>query len=179
MDDDEELKLSVNPPVINKKKDRKARRKQHENRILKEELKKKKVEQKKIADLHKLKKLKEAAEEHTKQIEATILKTREKLKNKVYEPGRIGPVKYEEPEIDIALPEDMSGGLRTLKPQGKIICDRFNSFQKRCIVPTGKHAGIRKKAKVKKFTKKSHKEIEPNQPILKKQNKTLFKVEAK
>lgn len=49
---DAEGRLSINPPVQNKKKDRKARRKQREQRELLQERMKLKLEKKKITDIH-------------------------------------------------------------------------------------------------------------------------------
>lgn len=43
----------INPPVKNKKKDHKARRKQKEQLVEKERLKRKKVDKKKISDIYK------------------------------------------------------------------------------------------------------------------------------
>jgi nucleolar protein 53 len=61
---------------------------------------------------------------------------RDKLKEerKHFKAHNLGHVKYEEPEIDIQLSEEISGNLRNLKAQGDILKDRYKSFQKRNIL---------------------------------------------
>ncbi|KAL3280681.1 hypothetical protein HHI36_003918 [Cryptolaemus montrouzieri] len=68
---------SINPPVINKKKSLKQRRKQKE-RLLEEKLKKlAKVEKKKVSDLHRLKVLKE----QVNLVDKKVLLNKQKRKN--------------------------------------------------------------------------------------------------
>ncbi|KAJ8979924.1 hypothetical protein NQ317_003666 [Molorchus minor] len=53
--------------------------------------------------------------------------------------------------------QDLTGNLKDLKVEGNLLADRFRSMQKRNILaPTKKQ--IRKKPKVKKYTKPGHKE---------------------
>lgn len=51
---------------------------------------------------------------------------------------RLGPKKFEDREVDFNLPSDLKGSLRSIKPAGNLLADRFSSFQKRNImqVPT-------------------------------------------
>lgn len=149
---------TINAPVKNKKKDRKARRKQREQKTIKLQLSLAKVEKKKVTDLHRLRFLKKNVEKLEVE-DKTLLKQRKlRQKQRKFETSQIGPLKYVAPEDDVQMPENMSGNLRNLVPEGKLINDRFKSLQKRNIIPMSKHAGLKKKVKVKRYTKSSHKE---------------------
>lgn len=87
------------------------------------------------------------------------------------EPHRLSRYAFEEAEIDINLPEDISGNLRNIVPEGSMLKDRFKSMQKRNIVAPSKDLGLRKRREVKRYTRNSHK-VELEQPSkLKKKKK--------
>jgi len=76
----------------------------------------------------------------------------EKLKN----PVQHSRYKYDAPEIEIKLSDELTGNLRNLKPEGSLLEDRYKSLQRRNIVET---RIIQKQArhKIKKVDKRSHK----------------------
>lgn len=87
------------------------------------------------------------------------------------QPHRLSRYAFEEAEIDINLPEDISGNLRNIVPEGSMLKDRFKSMQKRNIVAPSKDLGLRKRREVKRYTRNSHK-VELEQPSkLKKKKK--------
>ena len=57
----------------------------------------------------------------------------EKLKH-LYGQKRLGPLKYEDAELELKLSNEISGSLRTLKTEGNILRDRYKSLQKRNII---------------------------------------------
>ncbi|KAL1501236.1 hypothetical protein ABEB36_006599 [Hypothenemus hampei] len=150
-------KISVNPPVQNKKKTLKQRRKQKEQLALEKKLKAKKMEKKKIGDIHKLKVLQKHLEHMGKKQEKLqeIRKIRQE-KDRI-KPKTLGSTKFEDLGPDFQMGEDISGNLRGLKKEGNLLLDRFKSLQKRNILVPSKRAH-KKKNKVKKYTKPGHKE---------------------
>lgn len=94
---------------------------------------------------------------------------KQREEQKRIEPHRLSKFAFEEEEIDIAMPEDISGNLRNLKPEGSLLKDRFKSLQKRNILPTSKDLGLRKRREVKRYVRNTHK-VEPEQ-IQKKKKK--------
>ena len=59
---------------------------------------------------------------------------------------RLGRLRYEEPNQDFKLSNEIQGSLRKLKPEGSIMSDRFSSMQKRCIIePRKKFVPSRKR----------------------------------
>jgi len=98
--------------------------------------------------------LKEEAEE------LNDLKKRRKAtaERKKFEPKRLGRHKFEEPDLDVNMPEDIAGNLRNVKTESNLLTDRFKLLQKRNILPTTV-AGTHKRSKVKRFPRNSHKEV--------------------
>nr|XP_049693474.1 ribosome biogenesis protein NOP53 [Helicoverpa armigera] len=148
---------AVNPPVKNKKKDHKARRKQKERLEEKERLKREKIDKKKITDLYKLRKLQSSiktreqqqVEERAKRAEkravadATALPTLSAHKTPVKEP-------------DFVDPKELSGDLRNIKSTTNLLRDRFESLQRRGALAASK-VMMKKKRKLKSYFKPGHK----------------------
>ncbi|XP_055844086.1 ribosome biogenesis protein NOP53 [Episyrphus balteatus] len=166
---DEKPYKPINLPVENKKKSKQARRKQKEQKVLSNELRKKKELKKQAADIHRIKKLKIEVEEEAEQLNQ--LKKHRKLveKKKKSEPKRLGRLKFKEPDVDIEMPNELAGNLRNVKVQSSLLVDRFKNFQKRNILPTSVDVGKRKPRKIKRFTRNTHKE--PGVSIFKNKNK--------
>lgn len=162
-DTDDEY-IAVNPPVEIKRKAKKARRKQKEQRALQLALQKKKKLKKQTADLHRLKKLTAEIKVMESQLQEYRVRKKEKEEKKREQPHRLSKFAFEEEEIDANMPEEISGNLRNVTPQGSILADRYKSMQKRNIIPTSKDLGLRKRRDVKRYTRNSHKE-ELAQPV--------------
>lgn len=44
---------------------------------------------------------------------------------KKFEPANLSKHKYEEPEAELKLTDELSGNLRSLKPEGNLLADRL------------------------------------------------------
>lgn len=149
---------SINPPAKLKKKTKQQRRKQREQKLLALKLKNAKIEKKKIGDMYKLRKMKSQIE--TKEV--VDEKTREirlakEEKKALTEPKVLGKTKFEAPDLDFVMGQDLSGNLRNADPTGNLLRDRYKSLQKRSIVAPSTRSFKLNKAKVKKFIKPDHK----------------------
>lgn len=155
-DSDEEYR-SVNPPVENRRKSLKQRRKQKEQMQLEKVKKALKLEKKKITDIHELKHLKKHIE--TSEVKQQVRRAQKKIKLKMAKnkTKMLNSLKFEEPDIEFNLAQEISGNLKNLKVEGNLLVDRFKSMQKRNILAPTKRQ-IRKKPKVKKYTKPGHKD---------------------
>ncbi|EFB23996.1 hypothetical protein PANDA_006341, partial [Ailuropoda melanoleuca] len=72
-----------------------------------------------------------------------------------------GPLpRYQAPDIDVQLSSELSDSLRTLKPEGNILRDRFKSFQKRNMIEPRERAKFKRKYKVKLVEKRAFREIQ-------------------
>lgn len=162
-DEDANEYVAVNPPVEVKRKDKKARRKQKEQRELQLALQKKKQLKKQTADLHRLKKMTTEIKVMENELNQQRVKKKEREEKKREEPHQLSKFAYEEEEIDINMPEEISGNLRNVTPQGSVLTDRYKSMQRRNIIAPSKDLGLRKRREVKRYLRNSHKE-EPIQP---------------
>lgn len=163
-DDDSNEYIAVNPPVEIKRKDKKARRKQKEQLELQRAVQKKKQLKKQTADLHRLKKLTAEIKVSENELDVSRARKKETEEKKREQPHRLSKFPFEEEEIDINLPEEISGNLRNVTPHGNILSDRYKSMQKRNIIAPSKDLGLRKRRAVKRYVRNSHKE-ELAQPV--------------
>lgn len=77
-----------------------------------------------------------------------------------HKPRRLGRLKYQTPDIDVQLSSELSDSLRTLKPEGNILRDRFKSFQRRNMIEPRERAKFKRKYKVKLVEKRAFREIQ-------------------
>lgn len=147
---DKEGVKSKKPKTRKQRRDLKARG--HEARKLKSMVKNK-LKEAEITRLKSMRKELRAADEATKVRQA---KNEEKKIEKMKNPIQLSKYKYEAPELEIKLSEELTGKLRNLKPEGSILEDRYKSMQRRNIVET-RIVHRAAKAKAKKVDKRSHK----------------------
>ncbi|KAL4664297.1 hypothetical protein H8957_013198 [Semnopithecus entellus] len=75
-------------------------------------------------------------------------------------PRRLGRLKYQAPDMDVQLSSELTDSLRTLKPEGNILRDRFKSFQRRNMIEPRERAKFKRKYKVKLVEKRAFREIQ-------------------
>lgn len=101
-------------------------------------------------------------------LEKKANRTEKRIKQKS-QPRRLARKKFEGEEIPIPESTSSLGTLRTIKPAGDVLVDRYMSLQKRNILaPNVKR--LPRKRRLTTVKKKSHKEEEP-QPLTKKMKK--------
>lgn len=74
---------------------------------------------------------------------------------------KFGRYKFERPDLDLNLSEELTGNLRTMKTEGNLLHDRFKSLQKRNIIETRVRAKPTK-TKVKRYQKRSVRAVGEN-----------------
>ncbi|CAK1545780.1 unnamed protein product [Leptosia nina] len=156
-DDTDNEYRAINPPVQNKKKDHKARRRQKEMILEKERLKREKIDKKKITDIYKLRKLHTSITKEEKKLEEDR-KKRESKKQEEEEKAlpALNSNKPPAKEPDFVPPEDLSGDLRRLSTKTNLLRERFESLQRRGAL-AGSKVMMKKKRKVKSYFKAGHK----------------------
>ncbi|XP_067635903.1 ribosome biogenesis protein NOP53 [Eurosta solidaginis] len=149
---------TINPPVENKRKSKKSRRKELQQKELKKKHAEKNALKKQIADLNRIKSIKAEVVAEAEKLNA-LKKHRKKVElKKKFETKRLGRLKFVEPDVDVNMPEDIPGNLRNVKPESSLLVDRFKNFQKRNILPVSVATGKQKSKKVKRFPRSSHKD---------------------
>lgn len=98
----------------------------------------------------------------TLQAELKVLRQRKEKRRieKRSAPRRIGRQKFLEEDIDLNLPEHISGNLRNVQQEGSILSTAFKSMQKRNILAPTVDIGLRRRGEVKRYTRNSHKEVQ-------------------
>nr|XP_054758792.1 ribosome biogenesis protein NOP53-like [Lytechinus pictus] len=146
-------------PVVAER--RKTKRQRNKERQIKQQMKKahaEKADKIRLNEVYRLRSLKKEIKEKEEKISTKIKEKKEKAKENEGKTKRLGRYKYEEPPIPVKLSEHLVGNLRQLKPDGSMIADRFNNFQKRNMIePRIWKKGT--KPKMKEYEKKSFKEI--------------------
>ncbi|XP_048355079.1 ribosome biogenesis protein NOP53 [Sphaerodactylus townsendi] len=98
-----------------------------------------------------------------KRWEAELLRRKKaraaRRKAEANKPKRLGRLKYEDPDLDLQLSTELAESLRTLKPEGSILKDRFKNLQKRNIIEPRERAKFKRKYRVKYVEKRAFREI--------------------
>nr|XP_046172253.1 ribosome biogenesis protein NOP53-like [Oncorhynchus gorbuscha]XP_046172254.1 ribosome biogenesis protein NOP53-like [Oncorhynchus gorbuscha] len=74
-------------------------------------------------------------------------------------PRRLGRLKFQAQDLEIQLSDEIPGSLRTLKPEGSVLKDRFKSMQKRNMIEPRERAKFKRRHKVKYVEKRAFREI--------------------
>ncbi|KAK2193285.1 hypothetical protein NP493_16g10004 [Ridgeia piscesae] len=150
----------INPPVRrDKEKTENERRKM---KIKKEEERKVRQEKEKKLrknEIFRLKSIKAQVREREKDLTGRADRRAELKAKKEGDTKTLGKLKYEAPNLELKLSDELEGSLRLLKPEGNLLEDRFYSLQKRNIIEPRKRAKFARKYKWKSFEKKGHREI--------------------
>ncbi|XP_075774102.1 ribosome biogenesis protein NOP53 [Pelodiscus sinensis] len=74
-------------------------------------------------------------------------------------PRRLGRLRYEEPDLEVQLSTELAESLRTLKPEGSVLRDRFKSLQKRNLIEPRERAKFKRKYRLKYVEKRAFREV--------------------
>ncbi|RVE53431.1 hypothetical protein evm_002001 [Chilo suppressalis] len=148
---------AINPPVQNKKKDHKARRKQKERLAEKERLKRLKVEKKKITDLYKLRQLQSSIYNvHKRQAEEREKRAAKRAVEETTALPALNAHKTPKKEPEFVDPQQLTGDLRQINTKVNLLRDRYESLQRRGALAAAKLM-MKKKKRVKSYFKSGHK----------------------
>merc|ERR1712018_408255 len=142
----------------NKLKTRKQRKKELKLKMKERRKNYDKREKMRVQNVYKIKTLNKEIKAEEERIAQNIAKRKVKKELKKSMPASITNHKYEEQDPDLKLSEELTGNLRSLKPEGNLLTDRFKSLQKRNIIETRvKQKIVRNKRKRKLAEKRNYK----------------------
>ncbi|KAJ8403781.1 hypothetical protein AAFF_G00346490 [Aldrovandia affinis] len=95
-------------------------------------------------------------EQRTKQRQAQRRARQEAQKTM---PRRLGKLKFQAPDLEVQLSDEIPGSLRSLRPEGSILKDRFKSLQKRNLIEPRERAKFKRRHKLKYVEKRAFKAI--------------------
>jgi len=152
-DNEEEEGKKANKPKTKQQKRKERARKAKETKAMQQ--KKAKLLEQDFMRLKSIKKQLKAGEAATAEKQ---VKKEQKKAEKESQAGTLSNHKFEEPDLDLKLSEELTGNLRNLKPEGNILMDRYKSLQKRNVIETRVRQKIKKKPKNRKIVeKRNHK----------------------
>ena len=153
-DDDDDVK----EVAVNKVKTKKQRRKQKMKKSEEEKKNREKEEKMKNQDVFRLKSMKRMISAQEQRTRLRQAKKAEMKAEKRKTASRLSAHVYEEPEQELKLGEELTGDLRSLRPEGSLLEDRFKSLQKRNVIaPSCKNKSQRNPHKRKFVEKRSYK----------------------
>lgn len=141
--------------------EKKTRQQRRKEMLARQEKKAKEAEKKlklKENEIFRLKTFKKELNERDRKIERRAKMRAQRHIDSLYKPKKLSKYKFEESEIPLSLPGEMSGSLRTVRAQGSLLEDRFKSLQKRNIIEPRVPQKLKRKFKLKKEVKRRHKD---------------------
>lgn len=156
--DDENLSIAL--PEAKKRKTKTEKRKELELKAAEKQKKMVKLESQLDAQaLHAKTLLKTIKEEKAKELATQRERAKaRKLRNQKVLGKKLGPNRFVHAPLEVKLPEELTGSLRTLKPEGNLLEDRFKALQEQAkIEPRVRRALKKRKYELKEYEKHSFK----------------------
>lgn len=158
IDDNEEVLHYSKQIRPQNKKTKAQRRKEQLEKQRKADKKAEKSLKSKANEIFKLRKFKKEIEENEKKSIEKQKRRSQRIIEKLYQPNKLSHYKYEAPDIELNLSEELSGSLRTIKTDGNLLEDRFKSLQRRNLIESRTKQLFKRKYKLKEIAKKSCKQ---------------------
>jgi len=137
-----------------------VRKRQKLRKLQEKERRKQKVERIRQSEIYRLrsikKDLKRIDEESARRKE---LRKRRKAELAKKKPPKLSAVPYEAPDAELQLSDELRGSMLELKPEGSLLENRYKSLQKRGVVEPRKKQNRRRKYRLKKYEKRSHRDM--------------------
>jgi len=150
-----------NPPVCAEDrlpKSRKRRRKEAKEGAKRKA--KEKLDKKRLNEIDRIPSLKKEIKKENKLSEQKQEKKLQRKVEKLYQPKTLSAHKYQAPDIEVNLTEEITGVMRTLKTDGNLMEDRYKSFQRRNLIEPRIRQKMKRKYKLKTQIKRSHRDFE-------------------
>ncbi|XP_031983061.1 ribosome biogenesis protein NOP53 isoform X1 [Corvus moneduloides] len=87
-----------------------------------------------------------------------LLRERRRLQRETA-PRRLGRLRYEDPGPEVQLSEELPESLRSLRPEGNVLRDRFKSLQRRNMIEPRERAKFKRRYRVKYVEKRAFREV--------------------
>ncbi|GIY27403.1 ribosome biogenesis protein NOP53 [Caerostris darwini] len=161
-DDDqtESTFVPYNPPVSHENRLPKARKRRKKEMKEKERLKLvDKIQKKRLNDVYRIRSLKKEINEEAQITQERIDKSLQKQIEKMYKPRTLSKYKYEAPDLEVNLSEEISGSFRALKTEGNLLEDRYKSLQRRNLIEPRTKQKFKRRYKLKVQVKRSHRDF--------------------
>ncbi|XP_076590676.1 ribosome biogenesis protein NOP53 [Chaetodon auriga] len=156
---EEDEDVTVGAITLAAKKTERQRKKEKADKI---------KEQQRLADrrqtdqrqqLFQLRSIKTALKQRDQKTKARQAQRKAKQEAQKAQPRRLGKLKFQAPDLEVQLSDELAGSLRQLKPEGSVLKDRFKSLQKRNLIEPRERAKFKRRHKLKYVEKRAFREI--------------------
>ncbi|GBM67691.1 Ribosome biogenesis protein NOP53 [Araneus ventricosus] len=151
---------SYNAPVSHENRLPKSKKRRKKEMKEKERLRKlEKLQKKRLSEVYRIKSLKSEIKKEAKETQKKIQRNLQRRAEKMYKPRTLSKYKYEAPDLEVNLSEELGDSLRTLKPEGNLLEDRYKSLQKRNLIEPRIKQKFQRRYKLKVQVKRSHRDF--------------------
>jgi len=154
------LILTVNPSITDEKKKTVAQKNKEKKQLLQAKSKRRiKALNSQRNQFFRIKSIKKQVAQDVASADKIIAEKELIRKNKEGKTKRLGKLKYQAADIEVKLIDELTGCLRSMKPEGNLVEDRFLSLQRRNLIEPRRRANFTHKYKRKLYEKRTHKAI--------------------
>ncbi|XP_013870445.1 ribosome biogenesis protein NOP53 [Austrofundulus limnaeus] len=155
-EDDEETVAAI---TVAEKKTEKQRKKEKIEKIKEQQRLSSRQQNSQQQQLFQLRSIKASIKQQEQKTKRKQTERKIKQEAQKSQPRRLGKLKFQNPDLEVKLSDELSGSLRELKPEGSILKDRFKSLQKRNLIEPRERAKFKRRLKVKYVEKRAFREI--------------------
>eukprot|EP00063_Salmo_salar_P042957 XP_014017792.1 PREDICTED: glioma tumor suppressor candidate region gene 2 protein-like isoform X2 [Salmo salar] len=158
-DDEEEEEVSIRGGLQQEKKTEKERRRQRADKIKSQQKQAARAFTDKKQQLFQLRSIQATLKSLEQQTRERVAQRKANQEAEKSMPRRLGRLKFQAQDLEVQLSNEIPGSLRTLKPEGSVLKERFKSMQKRNMIEPRERAKFKRTHKVKYVEKRAFKEI--------------------
>ncbi|XP_038817379.1 ribosome biogenesis protein NOP53-like [Salvelinus namaycush] len=158
-EDEEEEDVSIRGGLQQEKKTEKERRRERANKIKSQQKQAARAFTDKKQQLFQLRSIQATLKRREQQTRERVAQRKANQEAEKSMPRRLGRLKFQAQDLEVQLSDEIPGSLRTLKPEGSVLKDRFKSMQKRNMIEPRERAKFKRRHKVKYVEKRAFKEI--------------------
>ncbi|GFS96741.1 ribosome biogenesis protein NOP53 [Nephila pilipes] len=152
--------VSYNPPVsFENRVTKKYRRKRRERNELERVRREAKMQKQRLSQIYRIKSLKKEIKMEAAAAQKTAEKTTQRRIDGLYKPKVLSQYKYEAPDLEVNLTDELCSSMRTLKTEGNLLEDRYKSLQRRNLIETRIKQKFKRKYKLKILERRTHRDF--------------------
>ncbi|XP_021443317.2 ribosome biogenesis protein NOP53 [Oncorhynchus mykiss] len=158
-EDEEEEDVSIRGGLQQEKKTEKERRRERADKIKSQQKQAARVFTDKKQQLFQLRSIQATLKRGEQQTRERVAQRKANQEAEKSMPRRLGRLRFQAQDLEVQLSDEIPGSLRTLKPEGSVLKDRFKSMQKRNMIEPRERAKFKRRHKVKYVEKRAFREI--------------------
>uniref|UniRef100_A0A8C7HH93 Ribosome biogenesis protein NOP53 n=1 Tax=Oncorhynchus kisutch TaxID=8019 RepID=A0A8C7HH93_ONCKI len=158
-EEEEEEDVSIRGGLQQEKKTEKERKRERADKIKSQQKQAARVFTDKKQQLFQLRSIQATLKRREQRTRERVAQRKANQEAEKSMPRRLGRLKFQAQDLEIQLSDEIPGSLRTLKPEGSVLKDRFKSMQKRNMIEPRERAKFKRRHKVKYVEKRAFREI--------------------